>query len=922
MKESGENHRKTSRVRLWSRSHSEKHLTNSPRTPSSLPAVEEDSPALAPPSPGTPPKKAWEQQYRSYLSKNQLDGRNLSSYIPPVSRQQLSGKGASITEQTLKANSIAQRDAQKLSAAEDDRTSDNNTKPLERSVRGGNIFSKIFRSQSAGENNTGTITPKAQRRRIKSLSHGATPDELDGTLRRGTEKAYSPGNQRFHPSSARSQDELDRQCMSNKYIDLNNSSFIPPATLQPGLLNRAILKSAPDILYNPACNMPPIPVISSGNATGRDTLDQEVPNSLHPRPAVNQMDDYAVQSALMRQSPDALSTGSIVVSSKPPPPPPPLTGEQQELDLSSSSAMKKAFTEFHNSSETGRDAVSAYLGDEPSGTGHSLAWTQSQRYGATFRSGSFPRTAVSHEDFSRTADGTTISPPQAILHESIPISKGRRILKPVKGVETWQQGRRYLIAPAVLASCPVQVLSMILDRREHMLSAQVAVQRDSCSFEGIVLGRCLLSYTIGGGGGSGSSSLKHTSTVQQWSSATLVLRQNYLLEYDADLRIGGTPRGFAHLQLSNCVLHPHFADALELTFYGSPCAKSDKRTLTIRLMHLDGGERNHWMALLNRASKLTVSDLYEYSRDKPLSTSGSYSGVYPGRRRDSSRDNNDSNNFDEKTPYNRALKIFDKSKFWRHVVNGRERADTLVRETSVQATLTARCKNIHSFCRLTGFFETSENIVLELELLNGRDLFNFISSRNALPESDAAQILRDILMCLDAMNRIGLAHRDIKPANILMCREDDGPSVKVGDFGMSTFVGVDGHLRGRCGTPGYVAPEVFFTGAHGGYGNKVDVFSAGVTLYVMLCGYEPFYGETDAELVEANKSALVEFPQEDWSSVSNAAMDLVRKMMHPDPSLRLSANQALQHPWMSSHVKDSTRQFSVSDPEDEVCIVS
>lgn len=126
-----------------------------------------------------------------------------------------------------------------------------------------------------------------------------------------------------------------------------------------------------------------------------------------------------------------------------------------------------------------------------------------------------------------------------------------------------------------------------------------------------------------------------------------------------------------------------------------------------------------------------------------------------------------------------------------------------------------------------------------------------------------------------------------------------------------------------------MAPEIFTAGLHGGYGNKVDIFSAGVTLYVMLCGYEPFYGETDAELIEANKQAKVEFPEEDWNGVSTAARDLVQKMMHPDPNQRLDAGGALQHPWFQAHLSESVRELDksttlpVSDaPADDACVIS
>ena len=362
--------------------------------------------------------------------------------------------------------------------------------------------------------------------------------------------------------------------------------------------------------------------------------------------------------------------------------------------------------------------------------------------------------------------------------------------------------------------------------------------------------------------------------------------------------------------------------------------------------------REHWKTCLARAAALSkLSDLYVVDENDPatLLGTGQYAHVRAARRRichrrmggttegtaksgDDDKDGDkDDDDDDDSGQYDCALKIFDKNKFWRMVVKGRERADTIVRETAVQATLAAQGGRVPSFLKIRGFFETADSIVLELELLEGTDLFQYITSQSVLKEAEAAVILRDILRSLDAMNRIGLAHRDVKPANILMCGEfgkkeslkdvfDDsgaataaankavalskGPRVKIGDFGMAAFVGVDGHIRGRCGTPGYVAPEIFSAGIYGGYGNKVDVFSAGVTLYVMLCGYEPFYGETDAELVEANKAAEIDFPVDDWGTVSPEAKDLVQQMMKADPTERLDARQALDHPWFSAQLED------------------
>ncbi len=306
---------------------------------------------------------------------------------------------------------------------------------------------------------------------------------------------------------------------------------------------------------------------------------------------------------------------------------------------------------------------------------------------------------------------------------------------------------------------------------------------------------------------------------------------------------------------------------------------------------------------------MKIEDLWDYVDGTELGR-GRYAAVYPACRKTEhyNVENKDRATYKATSTekpsalpkYDCALKIIDKAEFWRRVVKGRERADTFVRETSAQATLTAKCGKIATFLKLRGFFETSENIVIELELLEGTDLFQHISSKGVLPEHEAAMILRDMLTSLDAMNRVGLAHRDIKPANVLMCdREKSGISVKVGDFGMSTFVGVDGLVRGRCGTPGYVAPEILTSGSRVGYSNQVDVFSAGVTLYVMLCGYEPFYGENEKDLIEANKQAVVDFPDDDWSRISNDARDLILKMTHADPRQRINAKDALRHPWIT-----------------------
>jgi len=458
-----------------------------------------------------------------------------------------------------------------------------------------------------------------------------------------------------------------------------------------------------------------------------------------------------------------------------------------------------------------------------------------------------------------------------------------------------------------LATCPMTVVDKLSGSEDLVLSAKEAAVTNS-TFGTIRLGEALITYV---------GQTRHLSA-GKWSSCNLMLRQNYLLEYDADAPKNAKPRGFAHLQLATAYASPELPNSLELHFFASPCAQSDHRSLLIQLQNRE--DRDSWVFCLNRAARLQPRDLWEFDENIEYG-SGRYAKVRAGQRKDHSyydemkEPSSVPGQENEEKPQhrNRALKVIDKSEFWRRVVKGRERADTLVRELSVQSTLTAKCGRLPSILQLRGVFETSQTLILELELLEGHDLFEYISRKGVMEESEACMVIEDILRTLVAMNRVGVAHRDIKPANLLMCKgEDDRVAVKVGDFGMSTFVGVDGLVRGRCGTPGYAAPEILKGSSGMGYGNQVDVFSAGVTLYVMLCGYEPFYGESEEALIEANKDAIVEFPKNDWSKISREARDLIRKMLKADPDERITAKDALEHPWIQEFGYQKTSEIDTN----------
>jgi hypothetical protein len=144
-----------------------------------------------------------------------------------------------------------------------------------------------------------------------------------------------------------------------------------------------------------------------------------------------------------------------------------------------------------------------------------------------------------------------------VVNEDVVMNRSIRMLKPVQGPESWEPGRRYLIAPAALSSCPLLVLSQLHAVKEHDYTESV--------FGSIELGTATVKYV----------GPKH----QDWSTCNFLLRKNYLMEYEVG-SMTGTPRGVAHLQFAKCYPHDDFADALELEFYASPCARADKRVVS------------------------------------------------------------------------------------------------------------------------------------------------------------------------------------------------------------------------------------------------------------------------------------------------------------------------------------------------------
>ncbi|KAG9146611.1 hypothetical protein Leryth_014630 [Lithospermum erythrorhizon] len=192
-------------------------------------------------------------------------------------------------------------------------------------------------------------------------------------------------------------------------------------------------------------------------------------------------------------------------------------------------------------------------------------------------------------------------------------------------------------------------------------------------------------------------------------------------------------------------------------------------------------------------------------------------------------------------------------------------------------------------------YEDDNYLHLIMDLCSGEDLFDIISRKGYFSENEAAHIFTQLMAAIAHCHIMGVAHRDIKPDNVLF---DSHNRVKLADFGSAEWFGVGDErvkMEGIVGTPYYVAPEVLMGRE---YNEKVDVWSAGVILYIMLSGVPPFYGDSAEEIFEAVVRGNLRFPSKCFRSVSSQAKDLLRKMICKDVSRRLSAEQVLRHPWV------------------------
>jgi len=198
--------------------------------------------------------------------------------------------------------------------------------------------------------------------------------------------------------------------------------------------------------------------------------------------------------------------------------------------------------------------------------------------------------------------------------------------------------------------------------------------------------------------------------------------------------------------------------------------------------------------------------------------------------------------------------------------------------------------------KLFEVYEDETHVHLVMEYLMGGELFNHIKNAGTFNEGDAIKIMKSLLSALAHIHQMGIIHRDLKPENLIMANKYNMSRIKIADFGLATIMVKGQKETLRCGSPGYVAPEILNNCE---YDTKVDIFSAGVILYTLLSGLSPFYGISYQEILSKNRKCLIEYPEQHWSFVSDMSKDLLHKMVEIDPVKRYSADQCLDHYWLS-----------------------
>lgn len=243
-----------------------------------------------------------------------------------------------------------------------------------------------------------------------------------------------------------------------------------------------------------------------------------------------------------------------------------------------------------------------------------------------------------------------------------------------------------------------------------------------------------------------------------------------------------------------------------------------------------------------------------------------------------------------------AIKVISKEKF-------ADELDFIRQEVQILSSL--------DHPNITKYYETYEDskyLYLVMEYCDGGELIDRISKKSTFSEKEAANIMDDLLKAINHCHNLKIAHRDIKPENIMY--GDDG-MIKLIDFGLAKQTKkFNNKMSTLAGTPYFISPEIL----KGVYSHQCDLWSFGILLYLILSGSYPFSGETRPEVFDRIQYDEPKFKGKSWSNISYEAKDLIVQMLEKNPKKRITAEKALEHPWIQMHRKKQSKSGRKIDP--------
>merc|ERR1712038_515838 len=213
------------------------------------------------------------------------------------------------------------------------------------------------------------------------------------------------------------------------------------------------------------------------------------------------------------------------------------------------------------------------------------------------------------------------------------------------------------------------------------------------------------------------------------------------------------------------------------------------------------------------------------------------------------------------------------------------------------------CKHI---VNIKDVYENTYNgqkcLLVVMEIMEGGELFSRIQEKKSFTEKEAAEIVKDICLAVKFLHDCNVAHRDLKPENLLYSAKGSSGILKLTDFGFAKETMITNQLQTPCYTPYYVAPEVLGPEK---YDKSCDIWSLGVIMYILICGYPPFYSHHGKPISPGMKrrirSGQYEFPKPEWTKVSDECKNLIKICLKTDPDERPNIDQVIESPWISQY---------------------